>query len=40
MGTHPHNAKEYDDKIEGIILQAMEHVGCLPIADETGRYLY
>jgi TatD DNase family protein len=25
MGCHPHNAKRYDDKVEGIILEAMKH---------------
>jgi TatD DNase family protein len=26
MGVHPHNASEYNDEIENIILKAMEHV--------------
>lgn len=26
MGVHPHNASEYNDEIENIILAAMEHV--------------
>ena len=25
MGCHPHNAKEYDDSVEQIILEAMKH---------------
>jgi TatD DNase family protein len=25
IGCHPHNARKYDDKIEGIILEAMKH---------------
>ena len=27
MGVHPHNANEYTDEIEAMILEAMEHVG-------------
>jgi TatD DNase family protein len=30
MGCHPHNAKRYDDLIEAIILEAMEHPYCTP----------
>lgn len=26
MGVHPHNAKEYNDQVEAIILEAMQHV--------------
>lgn len=26
MGVHPHNAKEYTDEVEAIILEAMKHV--------------
>ena len=25
MGCHPHNAKKYDDEVEGIILEATQH---------------
>ena len=26
MGVHPHNAKEYTDEVEAMILEAMKHV--------------
>lgn len=26
MGVHPHNAKEYTDEVEAVILEAMKHV--------------
>jgi hypothetical protein len=29
MGVHPHNASEYTDEVEAMILEAMEHVSGL-----------
>ena len=39
MGVHPHNAKEYTDEVENIILEAMSHVRIVHVitrmSDET-----
>lgn len=35
IGCHPHDAKDYNDQVEQIILDAMKHEYLIPLADES-----
>ena len=40
MGVHPHNAKDYSDQVEAMILAAMEHVNAHPTAQQSYLKLF